>query len=329
MTHGETPPGDPQAFTVRQTLDESSQYRICFTSAEGENFVEPQSFPLIAVPDKPPVVTLTQPVEQKDKPGWAPPLQADGLLQLEGLVTDDIGVAEMWLNLRVENGPTLPRQEYRSRKELQLQHGGNPTRVDYKDFVDLTKLKPTDDPLFAVRPGMVLEYWLTAEDACDYPDPNKPNVGESKHYRVQIVEPMNNPPVANQQRTQAANDKKQNDQKQDQTNQAQDQKNQDDNKQKEQGNQSGGDGDGKPKDGSGKSGKPKDDGNPQSKPGDSGKPGMGEDKPNDKPQDGGKPGDSGKPNPGAEGNGNKPNPDQGNKDAEKKDQQQRFEGRDR
>ena len=39
VTHGETLPGDPQAFAVRLTLDESSQYRICFTSAEGENFI--------------------------------------------------------------------------------------------------------------------------------------------------------------------------------------------------------------------------------------------------------------------------------------------------
>ncbi len=324
VTHGEPLPADPQAFAVRLTLDESSQYRICFTSAEGENFTEAQSFPLIAVPDKPPVVTLTQPVEQKDKPGWVPPLQADGLLQLEGVVTDDVGVAEMGLNLRVDNGPTLPRQEYRSPKELQLQHGGNPTRVDYKDFVDLTKLKSTDDPLFTVRPGMVLEYWLTAEDACDYPNPNKPNVGESKHYRVQIVEPMNNPPVANQQRAQAANDKQQNDQKQDQKNQAQDQKNQDDNKQKEQSNQSGGDGKSNPKNDGDKGNDHQDAGNPQPKPGDSSKPGMGEDKPNDKPQDGGKPGDSGKPNPAAGGQENNPNPDQGNTEADKKKEQQRI-----
>ena len=88
--------------------------------------------------------------------------------------------------------------------------------MNYADFVDLAKLK-TSDPLFAVRPGMVLEYWLTAEDACDYP---KPNVGESKHYRVQIVEPINNDKVKKDEQAKADHDKQANDQKQD----AQDQK---------------------------------------------------------------------------------------------------------
>ena len=321
VTHGSPLPADPQAFTVRLTLDESSQYRICFTSAEGENFVEPQSFPLIAVPDKPPVVTLTQPAEQKDKPGWGPPLQADGLLQLEGTATDDVGVAEMWLNLRVDNGPTLPKQEYRSRDALKLPHGGNPTTVEYKDFVDLQKFNGVGDPLFAIRPGMVLEYWLTAEDACDYPDPAKPNVGESKHYRVQIVEPMDNKQVADQQRAKAANDKQQSDQKQDRENQKQDQQRQAENQKNEQGNQSGNDGNSNPKNGGDKNSDHKNDGASQPKPGDDHQPGMGEDKPNDKPQDGGKPGDSGKPNPGGADKGNNPNPDQGNKDEEKNEQQ--------
>ena len=153
VTHGDRLPNDPQGFVVPLTLDESSPYRVCFTSEDGENFVEPQAYPLIAVPDKAPVVTLTKPVELKEKPGWVAPLHANDLLQLEGNATDDFGVAEMWLNLKVENGPALPRQEYRSPKEFQLPHGGNPTTVDYKDFVDLAKVRSPADPTFRGAAG--------------------------------------------------------------------------------------------------------------------------------------------------------------------------------
>ena len=212
-------PDEPDGFRVRLTLDESGQYRICFTSTEGESFVETQPSPLIAVPDHAPVVTLTKPAELKEKPGWVAPLQADGLLNLEGNVTDDVGVAAIRLNLQVVDGPKLPPQEYRSRDKLKLAHGGNPTSVNYEDFVDLAKLNNPADPLFKMRPGMVLEYWLTAEDACDYP---KPNVGESKHYRVQIVEPLNNDKVKQDRQQAAENDKQANDQRQDQKNRKED-----------------------------------------------------------------------------------------------------------
>src|SRR5205823_4340619 len=33
VTHGVGLPNDPQGFVVRLTLDESSQYRVCFTAA--------------------------------------------------------------------------------------------------------------------------------------------------------------------------------------------------------------------------------------------------------------------------------------------------------
>ena len=133
--------------------------------------MEPQAYPLIAVPDKAPVVTLTKPVELKEKPGWVPPLHANDLLELEGDATDDIGVAEMWLNLKVENGPALPRQAYRSPKEFQLAARRQSDERRLQGFVDLAKVRSPADPAFVVRPGMVLEYWLSAKDACDYPDP--------------------------------------------------------------------------------------------------------------------------------------------------------------
>ena len=322
VTHGDRLPGDPQGFVVPLTLDESSSYRVCFTAEDGENFVEPQAYPLIAVPDKAPVVTLTKPVELKEKPGWVSSLHANDLLELEGNAADDFGVAEMWLNLRAENGPELPRQPYRSPKEFQLPHGGNPTAVEYKDFVDLAKVRSPADPTFVVRPGMVLEYWLSARDACDFPTPN---IGESKHYRVQIVEALNNDKVQKEQRDKAQADKKEQQQKQDEQNKKDDEKRQEENKQKDQqgkGGSGGNSGESKPQDNGGQGdksnekskpqekggqgAKPKEDGTQQPKPSDDPKGGMGEPKPGDK-------GNEGKPDDSKPGDkGGKPNPDQKN-----------------
>jgi hypothetical protein len=313
VAHGDLVPGDQQGFTAHLTLDESSQYRICFTSVDSENFVEPQAYPLIAVPDNPPVVTLTSPAERKDKPSWIPDVPANSVLPLEGSATDDVGVKAMRLNLRVDNGPTLPPQEYRTPKDFQLPHGGNPTKVEYKDFVDLPKVKNPADALFTVRPGMVLEYWLTAEDACDYPDPNKPNVGESKHYRVQIIDPLHNDQVRKQQQDKAQQDKQDNEKKQDEQNQKEDQKRDQDNQQKKK----QGDAANKPnagdasKDKGDKPGDPQhqDGSKPDSNPNDGNKTGMGENKPQDTNQQ----------NPGASDKPNKPNPDSGENAKDNKD----------
>ena len=103
--------------------------------------------------------------------------------------------------------------------------------VEYKDFVDLAKVRSPADPTFVVRPGMVLEYWLSARDACDF---DKPNVGDSKHYRVQIVEALNNDKVQQQNRDKAQADKKEQQQKQDEQNKKEDEKRQAENKQKDQ-----------------------------------------------------------------------------------------------
>ncbi len=308
VARGEVLPDDPDGFHVRLTLDESGQYRICFTSAEGEGFVEPQPSPLLAVPDKAPVVVLTKPAELKEKPGWVPPLQADGLLNLEGNVTDDVGVAAIRLNLQVVDGPKLSPQAYRSGDKLKLEHGGNPTSVHYADFVDLAKLNNPADPLFKVRPGMVLEYWLTAEDACDFPGPN---VGESKHYRVQIVEPLNNDQAKKDQQQEAEKDKQANDQRQDRQDQKEDADRQKKNEETEKkngqnagGQSRGGDEGDKPKEG--KQDKPGDKGGP-SKPDDKGTAGSENPKPSDNPDRQSKSGD--KTNPG--------NPQSGNGDVSK------------
>jgi hypothetical protein len=305
---------DPTGFVVHFTPEESGEYRIAFTSAEGESFVEPRAYPLVALPDAVPQVELTKPPERKDKPGWVAPLAADALLELEGRATDDIGVAAMRLRMRVENGPDLPQQEYRTPKDYQLPGGGNPRAVDYKDFVDLTKVHPAGDDLFALRPGMVLEYWLEAEDACDYP---KPNVGESKHYKLQLAEP-----IKNEQAKKDAVDKAEKEKMEQEAKQQEEQRKEAKERQ-EKGNKGGGQGEDKP----GEKGDGKKEGDqPRSNPGGEGSKGDKPDK-SDQPKDGpgqkdnpdksssGGPGDKDKP--GGTGEGQKKQDDKTKEDGKR------------
>ncbi len=210
---GELDPNDPQTLLVRFVLDEDGKYRLCFTSTDGEAYSDAVSYPVTAIPDKPPTVELT-------KPGKDIRLPADALLQLEGKAGDDVGVKSLVLRMRVIGGDTLRGQPYRSDEQLRLADGGYPHELEYKDFVELSRVKNEKGQAVPLRAGMELEYWLEASDACDYP---RPNVGESKHYRVLLTDPEKNQEKQKQQKQQADKDKKQHDQQQDQKRQKENQ----------------------------------------------------------------------------------------------------------
>lgn len=201
---------DAEGFQARFVLEESGQYRIRYTSTEGETYFDPTSFPIVAQPDKPPVVKLT-------KPGQDISLPANGVLQLEGDATDDFGVKSMVLRLQMADGQKLNSQPYRSEKALKLPGGGHPLMVEYKDFVDLSKLPGPGGRPLAV--GDVLEYWLEATDACDYP---QPNVFASKHFRVKLTEPVKDPMQQQKEKEKAEQQKKEHEAKQDQDNKKED-----------------------------------------------------------------------------------------------------------
>ena len=81
-------------------------------------------------------------------------------------------------------GPPLRGKVYRADQGgLKLPSGGYPLTVEYKDFVDLAQIKTTEGKPYTLHPGMELEYWLEARDACDY---LQPNVSQSKHFRVLV-----------------------------------------------------------------------------------------------------------------------------------------------
>jgi hypothetical protein len=203
---GEVDLNDPHTFLVRLVLDENGSYRLSFTSTDNEVFRDATSYPVTAIPDDPPTVELT-------KPGMDIRLPADALLHLEGKARDDIGVQGLVLRMRVVGGDKLRGQPYRSEEELRLADGGYPRELEYKHFVELSRVKSENGQPYALRAGLELEYWLEASDACDYP---RANVSESKHYRVLLTEPEKNPEKQKQEKQQSEKDKKQHEQKQDQ-----------------------------------------------------------------------------------------------------------------
>jgi hypothetical protein len=203
---GEVDPNDPHTLLVRFVLDTDGRYRLIFTSTDSEAYRDFDSYPVTAIPDRPPTVDLT-------KPGKDIRLPVDALLHLEGKAGDDIGVKSLVLRMRVVGGDKLSGKPYRSDEELRLADGGYPREMEYKDFIELSRVKSENGQPFPLHAGMELEYWLQASDACDYPHPN---VAESKHYRVLLTDPEKNQSKEKQEKQQAEKDKQQHEQKQDQ-----------------------------------------------------------------------------------------------------------------
>src|SRR5262249_28268060 len=76
----------PEVLHVRGfVLDRAGEYRVVFTSAEGEANEDPHWLPVTVEPDRPPTVVLTE-------PGTDVELPANGVLKLKGEAKDDIGV---------------------------------------------------------------------------------------------------------------------------------------------------------------------------------------------------------------------------------------------
>lgn len=205
-------PGEPQAMRFDLNRDvlsaaigaaDQTAYRVWFTSAEGEHNTDPVPYTIKLLPDNPPTVELTQ-------PGQDVLLPVNGILRLEGSADDDYGLTALALKLTVGDGTlSFP---YRAGKSFRLPDGGDPTHLDYKDFVDLAKV--TQKNGHPLQPGMTLVYQLEAADNCDYPPP-LPHTGLSKLYRVRLSDPQE-PRQQQQDRKQAAEDQKRHDQQQDQ-----------------------------------------------------------------------------------------------------------------
>ncbi len=198
---------DARTFLVTFVADHSANYRVHFVSTDNEANVDNNPHPLVVLPDNPP-----NPVELT-LPGKNTELQCNGLLQLEGRALDDYGVKSLTLQMQVVNGPALEGQKYRSGADFALPGGGYPRELSYKDAIDLAKVKGAKGEAVQLQPGMELEYWLEARDACDYPQPDL-NKTDSQHFRVKLLPPETDEAKRQQERDQAKQEQQQHDQKQ-------------------------------------------------------------------------------------------------------------------
>jgi hypothetical protein len=201
---GERVAGNDAALRFRFVIEQDGEYRVAFTAADGDPTPPMLPYTISALRDYPPTVELK-------KPGKNITLPANSVLQLEGSATDDLGVATMALRMQVDNRELQPKP-YRPGKSFQLAGGGYPKMLEYKDAVELDKLKDAEDKPFTLRPQMVVEYWLEAADACDFP---APNIGESKHFKVTIGEPDKDQKKQTEQKQKAADEQKQHEKQQD------------------------------------------------------------------------------------------------------------------
>jgi hypothetical protein len=161
----------------RFVIDHDGGYRVWFVATEGEANTEPVIYRIKALHDRAPNVVLTVPGKDIEMPANSP-------LQLDGKVDDDFGITGMKLRMTVDGQP-LPDLPFREGKKdrFQLADGSYLRELPYKEVVELDKLRVAGTPL---QEKMVLEYWLEATDACDYPPPG-PNVGQSKKYKVTLT----------------------------------------------------------------------------------------------------------------------------------------------
>jgi hypothetical protein len=303
---------------------------IRFTPTTPENVSEPKEIPIRVLSDEKPKAFITNtdptPVKQ-DEPKAGPEvpegkedevtpevrIPANGTLGVEGFATDDHGVVGMTLRMEVVE-PAAARQflkekPYRPGKSfLREKDQSYPTRLEYKDVVELPKLKRETGEPFAVAEGMAIEFWLEAKDNCAVPP--GPNYGISKRWRLRIQPPEKNPDKQKQQ--QQKND--QLNKEQQQHNNQQDRKNDQENRDPNQPPPQGGDKENQPP----KDGNPDQKDNPEQKNGgNEGQPKKNDETKHDQNPQGGKKNDETKHDQNPQG-GNKS--DQGNpKDANPKE----------
>jgi hypothetical protein len=196
-------PEDPQILRFHWVMDRDATYRVWFTSTEHERNTEPMSYAIHVLQDRAPQVELTKPGEDKVM------LPANGVLHLVGSAADDFGITGMALKMLI--GKQEQAQPYRPGKSFRFDNGSYPQKLDYKDFVELQKIKQKNgEPL---QKGIEIEYWLEAVDNCDYPEAN---VGRTKRYKVEITDPVQDPQKHQQEQQKAQKEQQAHQQKQDQ-----------------------------------------------------------------------------------------------------------------
>lgn len=174
---------DPQAFACRFMLEQAGQFRVAFTTTDGEDNADRDAYPILVTKDDGPSVVLVQPGEDVFLP-------ENGTLMLVGSAASPIGVKNLILHLRIIDGPdqaiTLLPQPFRPGVSFQLPDGSYPLEVAYQDVIALDQFKNDKGTIRLLRPGNVIEYWLAATDSADYPRVGG-NSGESLRHKITLL----------------------------------------------------------------------------------------------------------------------------------------------
>ena len=197
-------PSDPSLMEASFVLSQSGTYQIEFTSSVRDEYVDAMPAPLEAIADAAPTVDLMS-------PGKEATASVNGVLDLEAKIVDDFGVNKVVLKMIASGDRPLRPQVYRDEKALKLPSGGNLPSLLYKDFINIASLQAEDGLAYKATSGSYLDYWLEAEDACDFP---KANLGKSKVFRLTFADRAPDE-QAKKDKEKAEEDKKQNEQKQD------------------------------------------------------------------------------------------------------------------
>ena len=190
------------------TLKESGTYRLQFTPTDSDTAIPTPAYPIKVLPDDPPSVLILKPEPEEIS------LPANGLLAVDGQVSDDFGIDTVTLQFRLagDNGQPLQPRPYCNGEQISFRRdtdGSYPTSLEVKDSLPLQELRTEAGEPARLREGMILEYWLEARDNCTVPEAN---LGRSAIKRVKILAPVLEP-KQQQAQQQAAADRQAADQK--------------------------------------------------------------------------------------------------------------------
>ena len=192
-----------QNLIFAKTLDRPGQYRVAFGSTAGESSGSSIPYPIEILPDVSPTISIEKPKED------AITLPTNGLLEVDGIITDDFGIESATLQFSVAGSPKIAGRKYGNEASFKREKDGTfPTRIDYKDSEKLDRLKDDAGKPVALQAGQVLEFWVEAKDNCTV---LPHDVGRSKRYRVNLVAPPAKPEESKAQE-QMAKDRQQKDQ---------------------------------------------------------------------------------------------------------------------
>jgi len=239
---------DGNGFETSWVMEKSGTFRVLFTSVDDEENNGATLYTIIVDDDKSPQVTLTEPAKDVDLP-------ANGTLQLAGVASDDFGVRNLTLRLKVIAGApkaNLGSKAFREGKDFRFDDGSYPDRIEYMDVLALDAVTAVDGKPYPLKEKMVLEYWLEARDNADHPD-MAGNVGMSKSYKIAILAPKKDEKQQKDERAKADKNQKDFEKKQDEKHSKENAKrNEDKSAESKDGKGEPKDGKGEPKDGAGK-----------------------------------------------------------------------------